>query len=349
MTHGGRYMVRRVFRRTALASLLGGLALALGVAAPVARAEQPNMDELLSAIMKVKSYVPADARSAKTLGPEREGTGVLIDASGLIVTIGYLILEADRVELIVQGGRKIPAEIVGYDYESGFGLLRATARIAAKPIKLGESADVKVKDRVLAINHAGTEGARPALVVSRRVFAGYWEYLLENAIFTAPPIMDWAGAALITPDGKLVGVGSLIVNDPIESGSSSSIGPGNMFVPIDDLKPIMADMLTQGRPATDPKPWLGVNSQEANGRLVVTRVQPDTPAAKAGLKPNDMILGVDGKPVETLVEFYRALWATGPAGVDVKLNVLQSRGVQANEIVVKSADRYKFLKLNRSY
>jgi S1-C subfamily serine protease len=344
-------MGRRVFRRIdAIAALASTAALAAACAIAAwtqpARADQPSMDELIQAVIKVKTYVPADARSVKTLGPEREGTGVLIDANGLIVTIGYLILEADRVELTLQGGRKMGADIVGYDYESGFGLLRAQSKIAAKPFKLGDSADLKVKDRVLAINHAGAEGMRPAMVVSRRTFAGYWEYMLESAIFTAPPIMDWGGAALVAADGRLVGIGSLIVNDPLESGSTG-IGPGNMFVPIDELKPIMADLLTQGRPSAEPKPWLGINSQEANGRLVITRVQPDTPAAKAGLKPDDMILGVNGKRVTTLIEFYRAVWATGPAGVDVKLRVLQD--MDTADVIVKSADRYRYLKLNRTY
>jgi S1-C subfamily serine protease len=309
-----------------------------------ARAETPNLDELANAVVKVKANVPGDARSAQTLGTEREGTGTLIGGDGLVVTIGYLILEADRVELTTQSGSKIPAEVVGYDYESGFGLVRAMSKVSAKPLKLGDSAQVKVKDRVLAINHAGADNARPALVVSRRTFAGYWEYMLESAIFTAPPMMDWSGAALVAQDGRLVGIGSLIVNDPAEG---ESIGPGNMFVPIDDLKAIMADLLTQGRPSNDPRPWLGLNSEEVRGRLFVTRVQDGTPAAKAGIAKGDMILGVGGKPVTSLIEFYRALWASGPAGVDVKLNVLQ--GVAPSEVTIKSGDRYRWLKLNRSY
>ncbi|MCC7048879.1 MAG: serine protease [Alphaproteobacteria bacterium] len=339
----GRHALRHL---PVIAAILAAAAfLASALATPLS-AEQPTMDELVAAIVKVKTFVPADARSAQTLGAEREGTGVLIDGNGLIVTIGYLILEAERVELTGRDSRKIPAEIVGYDYESGFGLLRAAAKLAARPIKIGESAEVKVKDRVLAINYAGADGARPALVVARRVFAGYWEYMLENAIFTAPPIMEWGGAALIAQDGRLVGIGSLIVNDPMDAGSSS-IGPGNMFIPIDELKPIMADLLTQGRPSSEPRPWLGINSEEVRGRLFITRVSPGTPAEKAGLKQGDLILGVGGKPVTTLAEFYRALWASGPAGVDVKLNILQ--GISPGEITVKSGDRYRWLKLNRSY
>lgn len=301
------------------------------------------MEELTAAIVQVKTYVRSDSRTAATLGTEREGTGTLIGGDGLVVTIGYLILEADRIELI-SGGKKIPAEIVGYDYESGFGLVRSLSKIAAKPVKLGESSGVKVKDRVLAVNYNGAGNARAALVVSRREFAGYWEYMLSSAIFTAPPLMDWSGAALLDGEGRLVGVGSLIVNDPMEGGD---IGPGNMFVPIDDLKPIMADLLTQGRPSTAPRPWIGVNSEEVRGRLFVSRVSPDTPAAKAGLKKGDIILGVGGKPVASLAEFYKALWSSGPAGADVKLNMLQ--GVAPAEVTVKSMDRYKWLKLNRSY
>jgi len=318
-------------------------ALLLGALPGPARAEPPSTDELNAAIVKLKAFVQGDSRTAATLGTEREGTGTLIGGDGLIVTIGYLILEADRVELTA-GGKKVPAEIVGYDHETGFGLVRALTKIAAKPLKLGDSSQVKVKDRVLAINHNGAGNARPALVVSRREFAGYWEYLLANAIFTAPPLMDWSGAALVDQEGRLVGIGSLIVNDPMGGGD---IGPGNMFVPIDFLKPVMADLLTQGKPATPPKPWIGVNSEEVRGRLFVTRVSPGTPAEKAGLRKDDIILGVAGKPVATLAEFYKALWASGPAGGDVKLNVLQ--GIAPAEITVKSIDRYKWLKTNRSY
>lgn len=338
-------MVRRVFLPLGR-SFLAAVAL-LTLAATQCLADQPSMDDLLAAVVKVKTFVPADARSAQTLGAEREGTGVLIDGDGLLVTIGYLILEADRIELTTRDGKKLPAEVIGYDYESGYGLIKALGRIAAKPVKLGESAELKVKDRVLAINHAGGDGTRPVLVVSRRTFAGYWEYMLDSAIFTAPAIMDWGGAALIGPDGRLVGIGSLIVNDPLEAGSASAIGPGNMFIPIDDLKPIMADLLTQGRPANPPRPWLGINSEEVRGRIFITRVSPDTPAAKAGLKQGDLILGVGGKPVTSLAEFYRALWGSGPAGTDVQLNVLQ--GVSPGDVTVKSGDRYRWLKLNRSY
>jgi S1-C subfamily serine protease len=318
-------------------------ALLLGATPGAVQAEPPSTDELNAAIVKVKAFVQGDARSAATLGTEREGTGTLIGSDGLVVTIGYLVLEADRVELTASG-KKVPAEIVGYDHETGFGLVRALTKIPAKPLKLGDSSQVKVKDRVLAINYNGAESARPALVVSRREFAGYWEYLLANAIFTAPPLMDWSGAALVDQEGRLVGVGSLIVNDPMGGGD---IGPGNMFVPIDFLKPVMADLLTQGKPATPPKPWIGVNSEEVRGRLFVTRVSPGTPADKAGLKKDDIILGVGGKQVATLAEFYKALWASGPAGGDVKLNVLQ--GAAPAEITVKSIDRYKWLKMNRSY
>ena len=301
------------------------------------------MEELSAAIVQVKTFVRSDSRTAATLGTEREGTGTLIGGDGLVVTIGYLILEADRIELTA-GGKKVPAEIVGYDYESGFGLVRALSKIAAKPVKLGDSSGVKVKDRVLAVNHSGADNARAALVVSRREFAGYWEYMLNSAIFTAPPLMDWSGAALIDAEGRLVGVGSLIVNDPMDGGD---IGPGNMFVPIDDLKPIMADLMTQGRPSSPPRPWIGVNSEEVRGRLFVSRVSPDTPAAKAGLKKGDIILGVGGKPVGSLAEFYKAMWSSGPAGTDIKLNLLQ--GVAPAEVTVKSMDRYKWLKMNRSY
>ena len=181
-------------------------------------------------------------------------------------------------------------------------------------------------------------------MVDRRTFAGYWEYLLEDAIFTAPPRADFGGAALIDRDGRLVGIGSLIVND---AGQDRGPVPGNMFVPIDQLKPIMGDLLANGRRSDPPRPWLGLSLEEHRGRVFVTRVTPDGPAAKAGIAADDVILGIRGAPVEGLADFYRKLWRLGDAGAVVPLHLLQ--GDEAREVAVRSGDRYRFLKLNPTY
>jgi S1-C subfamily serine protease len=216
-----------------------------------------------------------DARSSATLGAEREGTGIVIGDDGLVLTIGYLIIEADQVSLVDQQGRSLPARVVGYDHVTGLGLVRAVVPLDVTPLRFGESSSIAERDPVMIINHAGASDVTLAWVVSKRAFTGNWEYMLDTAIFTSPPALNWSGAALISKDMKLVGVGSLIVREASTVGET--VVPGNMFVPIDALKPILSDLVKTGRPAGAARPWLGVSTDEVQGRLVVSRVSPEGP------------------------------------------------------------------------
>ncbi len=319
------------------------LALAVTVAAaglPARAADAPNP---LAAVVRVKSVSLPDARTAPYLGDERDGSGVLIGKDGLILTIGYLVLEADSVQVTDAAGKTHAATVVAYDHASGFGLLRTVTPLPAEPIELGESTPVKERDDVLVAGFGGPGAATRAMVVSRRPFAGSWEYLLESAIFTSPPAANWGGAALIGKDGKLLGIGSLLVPDAIEPGYRF---PGNMFVPIDVLKPILADLTREGKRAGPPRAWLGLSTEEVGGRLVVVRVAPEGPAAKAGIGKNDIVTAIDGSPVTTQAELYRRLWAKGAAGVPVTLKVLQ--GANLNEITVTSMDRASYLRTKKA-
>jgi S1-C subfamily serine protease len=316
--------------------------LATYVAAPgLARAD--ITEDIFNAVVQVEAAVPADARTARTLGTERSGSGVVIDSEGLIVTIGYLILEAESVD-IVAGGQRTSANIIAYDYDTGFGLLRASVPPGTQPLEIGDSASLDERAVVLVASHGGPEAAQRAMVVSRREFAGYWEYLLDNAIFTAPPHPQFGGAALIDEDGKLLGIGSLIVGDAVQGDSQF---PGNMFVPIDLLKPILGDLLAFGHGTGPRRPWLGMTTEEVRGHLFVNRVSSYGPASKAGVEPGDIVLTVNGEGVSSLVELYRRVWALGAPGVDVTLTVVRDGGLR--EIVVQSADRYDFLRLKRTY
>lgn len=315
--------------------------LALSPAVNAAEDSESKFGDVLGAVVSVRAEIPVTARTADVLGTEREGSGVVIDDKGLILTIGYLILEASRAEVTVAGGRKVPVQILAYDHNSGFGLLRATQPLEVKPIKLGDSSSLQESARVLISGFGGTEAVRPAIVVSRRVFAGYWEYLLDDAIFTSPPYENFGGAALIGPEGELLGIGSLVVGDAM--GSERAV-PGNMFVPIDTLKPILKDMLATGRSTAAPRPWLGIYSEQYRGHVFVTRVADTGPAARAGIRADDVILELAGSPVTTIEDFYRKLWALGKAGIDVRLTVL--RGADLLDITVHSGDRYHWLRLN---
>lgn len=321
-----------------LASLL--LTLAWGASPAAAQ----GSSEIIDAVVGVRAEVPSEARTADTLGQERLGSGIVIDEAGLVVTIGYLILEAQAVDLFGAEGRRVPAEIVGYDHESGFGLLRAREPLGVEAVELGQSSAVRVGDPLLVLSRAGRLGGLEAKLADRREFAGYWEYLLEGALFTTPPHAAFGGAALVDRGGRLVGVGSLFVRDAAGAEIES---PGNMFVPIDTLKPIMAELLTTGRRDGPSRPWLGITVAEAGGHVVVGTVAADSPAAAAGIEPGDLLTGVGGTPVRRLPELWRTIWNMGAAGVRVPLQV--QRGSRALEVTVSSADRQAWLRQGQTY
>lgn len=299
-----------------------------------------SAEEILKAVVKIRSIIPKDAQTASTLGTEREGNGVVIDSEGTILTIGYLIVEAETIEVVGSEGKPINATFVGYDHNTGFGLLKTEKPLSVVPMKLGQSSKVKAGDPILVAGHGGKDSAIAAQIITRREFAGYWEYLLEDALFTVPPYANFGGAALINPEGQLLGIGSLFTQVIIQGFGSI---PCNLFVPIDLLTPILSDLKTKGRSPKAPRPWLGINAEEAHGRVVVTKVISGGPAERAGMKSGDLILTVKGKTVSGLADFYRKIWELGNAGVDIPLNILQ--GIRIHDITVQSADRYQFLLL----
>ena len=320
-----------------LRSLVLALAASVTLVLPVRAA---SLEELVAAVVRIKTYINPDGQTVQSLGREREGSGIVIDEDGLILTIGYLMVEAHTAEVTINGGRTVAAAIVGYDHETGFGILRTLQPLKIKPLAFGRSADVSVNDPVLVASGGGPNMVGPARVAAKREFAGSWEYLLDEAIFTAPPHPAWSGAALISREGKLLGVGSLIVGD---AGGDGGGKPGNMFVPIERLPPILGDLIADGHVAGPGRPWLGVAAEDVRGRLIVSRVTPDSPAEKAGIRKGDEIVGVGGEAPRNLPDFYRKIWATGTAGATVPLDVEQ-RGAK-RRIDVKSINRLDNLKL----
>jgi len=338
MRNAGR---RRFFAAASCSTVLLVTMLASGFPAA---AENAWVEDLVSAVVRIKTHIHPEGRTVEGLGREREGSGIVIDNDGLVLTIGYLMVEAYAAEVVDNGGRTVPANVVGYDHESGFGLLRAIEPLKLKPMALGKSAEIKVHDPVLIASAGGTAMVAAAYVVAKREFAGNWEYMLDEALFTAPPHPAWSGAALISREGKLVGVGSLIVGD---AAGGSDKTPGNMFVPIDRLPPILGDLLSSGRIAGPGRPWLGINADEVRGHLFVGRVAPGGPADKVGVKRGDVIVGVNGEPPKSLPDFYRKVWAQGSAGATVALELLQDSQVRRLEI--KSINRLDHLKLKSSF
>jgi S1-C subfamily serine protease len=343
MRSARRVAVAQTWKTLVSAVVLAGAALVVALGAPV-RAEQLSLDELLSGIVRIKTFINPDGLTRENLGREREGTGIVIDNAGLVLTIGYLMVEAHAAEIVTNDGHTVAANVVGYDNETGFGLLQAITPLKVRPVAMGKSSEVKNGDPVLIAAFGGRSGTTAAHVVSKREFAGNWEYMLDEAIFTAPPHPAWSGAALINHDGKLVGVGSLIVGDA--SGKGDSVR-GNMFVPIDQLPPILGDLIAAGHPLQPAHPWLGLNTDDVGGRLVVSRVSPGAPAEKAGMRRGDIIVGVNGETPKNLPDLYRKIWAQGAAGASVSIDVLQ--GHERRHFDVLSINRLDLLKLKSTF
>jgi S1-C subfamily serine protease len=299
----------------------------------------PRGQALVDAVVLVESTALADARSNETLGRKRAGSGVLIDARGYVLTIGYLVIEAESIRVTNGNERTVPAALAAYDHATGFALLKLLAPLGGAPLALGDSSALRERDVVMSLPFGGREAAQLARVVSRRSFTGSWEYLLDDAIYTSPATQHWAGAALIGRDLKLVGVGSLLVRDAAGDGEAAT---GNLFVPIDLLKPILADMIASGKRKGPGRPWLGMGTEQAHGMLLVTRVSPEGPAATAGLEPGDVVVGVANAIVHSQAELYRKVWDLGAAGVRVPLRV--RRGTEEREVVVDSIERSAYFR-----
>jgi S1-C subfamily serine protease len=303
-----------------------------------------DLDNTLAGVLGLQSTIPEDAFTASTLGTERAGSGVLIRRDGLVLTIGYLITEADSIWLTSTVGGAVPGHLMGYDQETGFGLVQALGRLSVSPIELGTGIRVGAGDKAIIAAEGGRRHAIAATVVARQEFAGHWEYLLDRAIFTAPAHPFWGGAALISSEGRLIGIGSLHVQ---HSSGRQLRRDVNMVVPIDLLPPIIDDMLTYGRPNRPPRPWLGLYAAEVedDNAVVVAGMSDRGPAIKSGLRPGDRIVAVRDEPVSTLAAFWRRVWASGPAGSEVVLQVVRDN--DARTVRIASADRTRLMKAPR--
>ncbi len=301
-----------------------------------------DLEQALAAVVGVRSIIPGDAFSAETLGTERAGNGVIIRRDGLVLTIGYLITEAETIWLTLSDGRAVPGHVLGYDQETGFGLVQALARLDLPQLSLGQSSGVEIGAPVVVAGAGGRAHSVAAHIAARQEFAGYWEYVLDEAIFTAPAHPNWGGTAVIGQKGDLIGIGSLQLDQKRNSGETEQL---NMIVPIDLLKPIFDDLLNYGQRNRPPRPWLGLYATEVEDRVVVVGLSNRGPAKRSDLRTGDVVLAVGGKQVSDLAGLFRRIWSLGDAGVEVPLTIY--REGQAIELKVASADRRRFLKSPR--
>jgi S1-C subfamily serine protease len=304
-----------------------------------------ELDQALSAVVGLRALVPPDAFTAEILGTERVGHGVLIRQDGIVLTIGYLITEAETVWLSLSGGHTLPGHVLGYDQESGLGLVQALAHIDAPVLALGRSSSTEIGMRVVVGGAGGRKRSVAARIVAKQEFSGYWEYVLDEAIFTAPAHPFWGGTAMIGPAGDLLGIGSLQIQQAISSPRAKTIQKGddaNMIVPIDLLKPILHDLTTIGRPNRPARPWLGLYATEIGDSVAVIGLANRGPAQKADLRAGDIVLAVAGVKVTDLAGLFRRVWAQGEAGVAVPLTI--NREGRTFDISIRSADRRRLLK-----
>ena len=319
----------------------GAACMALAAVAPASMAQTTNdvLSQANAAVVGVRVNVEEDARSAETLGQRRSGSGVVIGPDGLILTIGYLIVEAQTIEIVTQDHKTLPAQAVAYDLATGFGLIRPILPLRGiQPVQLGSLRELRTGEPLMASTgpQVGGEEADVNMVqvVSQRAFSGDWEYHIDSAIFTSPPLDNHSGAAVFNQKGELMGIGSLLVGDALGGRPRMA---GNMFVPVDLLKPILAELQKTGSSQQSHRPWVGLTSSEQAGRVQILRVSKESPAAQAGLEPGDLVLAVDGAKVSTLEGFYKKLWDHAQAEVDIQLTVLQ--GTDIKTIVLKAVDR----------
>jgi S1-C subfamily serine protease len=298
-----------------------------------------DLDKVLSSVVALRTEVPDDAFTAPILGTERAGNGVLIGKNGLVLTIGYLITEAQSVWLFGKGGGAVPGHVVGYDQETGFGLVQALSHLGVPPLELGDSSAVREGDPVIVAAHGGRTRSTKAQVNAVREFAGYWEYVLDAAIFTAPPHPNWGGTGLIGQDGRLLGIGSLFVQETTAGGESSD---GNMIIPIDILKPIVDELIRFGSTTKPARPWLGLYAAESEERILIAGLANGGPAQQADIQVGDLIVGVAGAEPQDLVDLFRKIWRLGEAGVVVPLTVWRENATV--DVRVRSASRADFLK-----
>ena len=294
-----------------------------------------NVQRFYESIVSIRSIVPPEARTAASLGVEREGNGVAIDENH-ILTIGYIVLESESIEIGLFDGRRLPAKLVGYDHTSGFGIIKSVIPLTMPPLQLGNSDDINSEQDLLILPSPNRGAGSIVRSVSRRPFTGWWEYYVESPIFTTPPIGFWAGAPILNGKGEVLGIGSLFVSESVPGISS----PGNMSVPINLLKPILRDLLSHGRRKSKIQPYLGILSDDSDDQIIVTRVSKGGPAFRAGIKPQDIIVTINGSQISNLESFYKKVWESGEAGVTIELSVLR-KGSLLN-FKVKTVDRLDY-------
>ncbi len=300
-----------------------------------------DLETALRSVVAIRADIPGDAFTAGTLGTERAGNGICI-GGGLVLTMGYLVMEAESIWLTTSEGWAVPGHALAVDADTGFGLVQPLGKLGVPEMAMGDSNAVEVGHPCLLAAAGGRHRTIETKVVGRQEFAGYWEYLIDDAIFTAPAHPFWGGAGLIGGDGRLLGIASLSLQQGDEKGRRVDM---NMIVPTALLTPILGELVQHGRINRPARPWLGLFAMESEDSVVVAGLADNGPAEKAGLRAGDRIVAVDGDEVTDLGGLWRRVWSAGTAGARVRMSV--GRDDELLHVTLHSADRASFLRAPR--
>lgn len=291
-----------------------------------------TIENALTGLLTVKSQVPEEAMTASVLGCEREGHGIRVSENGLVLTIGYVISEASSIWLIDSDKQAVEGHVVGYDQASGFGLVQALGRLSGSVLELGDSDEVVVGRQMVLAGAGGATSAVDVSIVEVREFAGYWEYLIAGAIFSEPAHPEWGGTALLDSEGRVYGVGSLILQAEDDTEPAR-----NMIIPINKFNAVRDDLITSGRSSVPPRPWLGWYVQDSAQGPTVIGLVSNGPSNTAGIKPGDRVVAINGRRISSLSSLYKEIWTAGEAGITVDVAI--SRDADIRIVAVESIDR----------
>jgi S1-C subfamily serine protease len=289
---------------------------------------------LLSSVVHIHTEVPSAHPSTRILGDERMGTGTVVDPSGLILTVNYVVMGGETIQVTLARGRALRAEIVAQDFEVGLALLRVKRQgLPAAPVTASES--LTRGDPVFALGSTGPRERRVAggLVTYLGEFEAYWEYLLDRGIVSSAANPGFGGGPLFTLSGKMVGVVSLNLNE---------IARSSLAIPVECYLRNQEEFVRFGRVVSRPqRAWLGVFAHVLEEGVVVAGLVPNGPGARSGIQEGDLIVSLDAREVPTRKDLYLSLWRHAP-GEKMTLEVMRDN--QVRRLSVTAGDRADFYK-----
>jgi S1-C subfamily serine protease len=289
---------------------------------------------LTECVVNIQTTVARDHRSVPILGTERMGSGVVVDPAGLILTVNYVVMGGQTVQVSFLRGRRVRAEIVAQDFEIGLALLRIK-RQGLTAATLRVEGELERGEPVVAVASTGAQERRVAggLVTYLGEFEAHWEYLLERGIVSNAANPGFGGGGLFTLTARLAGIVSLNLNELIRNSLS---------IPVEHYREHERELLRYGRVVSRPRrAWLGVFAHVVEEGIVVAAVVPEGPGDRGGLREGDLIVSLNAEKLESRRDLYVSLWRHGP-GEPLTFEVMRDSSLR--RVLVTSGDRAEFFR-----